>query len=62
MTKQEALELMLNSLNQDNRDMCERSGMDKDQAEKMMAESQISLQFMVNNMYDRMQAANILKD
>ena len=62
MTKEEVLQLMLDSLNQDNRDMCERSGMDKDQSDRMITESQMSLQFMVNNMYDRMQEADILKN
>jgi hypothetical protein len=60
MIKEEILKLMISSLNEDNLELCERSGMDKDQTDKMIEDSQISLQFMVSNMYDRMKAAGVL--
>jgi hypothetical protein len=62
MIKEEILKLMMSSLNQDNLELCERSGMDRDQIDIKVSESQPSLQFMVSNMYDRMKAADILKD
>jgi len=61
MNKEEILILMLNSINDDNRDMAERANMDKDQAEQFILDSQPSLQFMVSNMYERMEAAGVLK-
>jgi hypothetical protein len=61
MSKEDILKLMINSLNQDNLEMCERSNMDRNEIDKMIAESQPSLQFMVSNMYDRMKAADLLK-
>ena len=62
MIKEEILKLMMSSLNQDNLELCERSGMDRDQIDIKVSESQPSLQFMVSNMYDRIKAADILKD
>ena len=62
MSKEDILKLMISSLNQDNLELCERSGMDRDQIDIKVSESQPSLQFMVSNMYDRMKAADILKD
>jgi hypothetical protein len=62
MIKEEILKLMVRSLNQDNLEMAERSGMDRSEIDKLVEQSQPSLQFMVSNMYDRMKAADILKD
>ena len=62
MNKEEILKLMLNSINQDNLDMCERASMDRDKIDKYVEESQPTLKFMVGNLYDRMKSANILKD
>jgi hypothetical protein len=61
MNKQEVLKLMITSINEDNREMAERSNMDKDLYEKMFDESQPSLQFIVTNLYDKMEAAGVLK-
>jgi hypothetical protein len=61
MNKEDILKLMISSLNQDNLEMCERSNMDRNEIDKMIAESQPSLQFMVSNMYDRMKAADLIK-
>jgi hypothetical protein len=62
MSKEDILKLMISSLNKDNLEMAERSNMDRNEIDKMIAESQPSLQFMVSNMYDRMKAADLLKD
>ena len=61
MNKEEVLKLMLDSINQDNIDMCERASMDRDKIDKSIEESQPTLKFMVGNLYDRMKAADILK-
>jgi hypothetical protein len=61
MSKEDILKLMISSLNQDNLEMAERSGMDRNEIDKLVAESQTSLQFMVSNMYDRMKAADLIK-
>jgi hypothetical protein len=61
MKKEEILILMINSINDDNREMAERSNMDKELYEKMFDESQPSLQFMISNMYDKLEAAGVLK-
>jgi hypothetical protein len=61
MNKEEILKLMLDSINQDNIDMCERASMDRDKIDKSIEESQPTLKFMVGNLYDRMKAADILK-
>ena len=61
MSKEDILKLMISSLNQDNLEMAERSNMDRNEIDKMIAESQPSLQFMISNMYDRMKAADLLK-
>jgi len=61
MSKEEVLKLMLDSINQDNIDMCERASMDRDKIDKSIEDSQPTLKFMVGNLYDRMKAADILK-
>ena len=62
MNKEEVLKLMLDSLNQDYLEMCERASMARNEIDKLVTESQSSFQFMVSNMYNKMKAANILKD
>lgn len=61
MTKEDILKLMVDSINQDNLEMAERANMDKDQIDRLVQESQMSLQYMMTNLYERMQAADILK-
>ena len=54
MTKEETLNLMLKSINDDNRDLCKQGGMSEADAESQIAQSQPSLQLIIGNMYDRM--------
>lgn len=51
---------MLNSINEDNRDLCLKSGMSESDAESQIAQSQPTLTLIVDNMYDRMKAAGII--
>lgn len=60
MDKEEALNLMLNSINEDNRDLCLRSGMSEADAESQIAQSQPTLTLILGNMYDKMKDAGII--
>jgi hypothetical protein len=60
MTKDEALELMMKSINDDNRDLCLKGGMSESETESQIAQSQPSLQLIIGNMYDRMKEANLI--
>ena len=60
MNKEEALNLMLNSINEDNRDLCLRSRMSEADAESQIAQSQPTLTLILGNMYDKMKDAGII--
>lgn len=60
MNKEQALELMLNSINQDNRDLCLKSGMSEADADSQIAQSQPTLNLILGNMYDKMKDAGLL--
>ena len=60
MNKEEIIDLMLDSINTDNREMCKQSGMSDADAEKQIAESQQSLVFMVSNMYQRLKESGAI--
>jgi len=60
MTKDEVLKMMLDSMNEDNRQMCQHAGLNEEDAEKQIEQSQPSLVFMLNNIYDKLQAAKVI--
>ena len=60
MNKEEIIDLMLDSINTDNREMCKQSGMSDADAEKQIAESQQSLVFIVSNMYQRLKESGAI--
>jgi|LauGreDrversion4_2_1035121.scaffolds.fasta_scaffold4416158_1 hypothetical protein len=60
MNKEETIDLMLESINSDNRDMCKQSGMTDAEAEKQIAESQQSLVFIVSNMYQKLKESGAI--
>ena len=60
MTKEEAVVLMLSSINEDNRDLCLRNGMSEEDTQAQIDQSQPSLEMILTNMYDRMNAAGII--
>lgn len=62
MNKDSIIALMMDSLNKDNREMAERSHMEKEQIDKLMQDSQMTLQYMMMNLYERMKVAGLLKD
>ena len=60
MTRDDALILMLNSVNDDNREFCARNGMSEEDTEAQVAQSQPTLHVILGNMYDRMKTAGII--
>jgi hypothetical protein len=60
MNKEEIIDLMLDSINTDNREMCKQSGMSDADAEKQIADSQQSLVFIVSNMYQRLKESGAI--
>jgi hypothetical protein len=60
MNKEEIIDLMLESINNDNREMCKQSGMSDADAEKQIADSQQSLVFMVSNMYQKLKESGVI--
>lgn len=60
MTKDEAVALMLNSINSDNRAMGLQAGISADDMEKQIEASQPSLNFMMANIYDKLKEAGAI--
>ena len=60
MTKEEVIDLMLKSINDDNRELCLKGGMSEEDTESQISQSQGSLQLIVSNMYDRMKDASVI--
>ena len=60
MTKDEALKMMLDSINEDNRQMCLHNGMSDEEMEKQIEQSQPSLVFILGNIYDKLEAGGAL--
>lgn len=60
MNKEEAIALMLDSINSDNRAMGLQAGINAEEMEKQIDASQPSLSFMMSNIYDRLKASGAL--
>ena len=60
MTKDEAVEFMLKSINDDNREICEKNSMPEEEIQKQIAQSQPTLQTIISNMYDRMKDVSLI--
>lgn len=60
MTKEEVVAMMLDSINSDNREICVRAGMNVEEAEMQIQQSQQSLSFMLSNVYDKLKESNII--
>ena len=60
MTKEEAVSVMLNSINEDNRAMGLQAGISSEDMEKQIEQSQQSLAFMMSNIYDKLQSGGAL--
>lgn len=60
MNKDDAIAIMMNSINSDNLKMCLDSGMSEDEAAHNVNQSQHSLIFMMNNIYDKLVEAKVI--
>jgi hypothetical protein len=60
MTKDEAVALMLNSINSDNRAMGLQAGIDEATLNTQIEQSQASLAFMMSNIYDKLKESGLI--
>lgn len=60
MTKDEAVNVMLESINTDNRAMGLQAGFSAEEMEKQIAQSQASLTFMMSNIYDKLKDSGVI--
>ncbi len=60
MTKDEVMKIMLDSINEDNRQMCQHAGLSDEDADKQIEQSQPSLVFIFGNIYDKLKAAGAI--
>ena len=60
MTKEEAVALMLESINADNREMGKQAGISDADMETQIQASQPSLGFMMSNIYDKLKAGGVI--
>jgi malonyl CoA-acyl carrier protein transacylase len=60
MTKDEFVEFIVDSINEDNLELCKMGNMPEEQIKQSMADSQPALQLMASNLYDRMKEKNLL--
>jgi hypothetical protein len=60
MTEQEIIEFMVQSINDDNRSICENNRMDPADIDKQIEQSQQALYFMTSNLYAKMKEAKII--
>lgn len=61
MTKEEAVQIMLDSINSDNKQMGLAAGMDEETLNSQIAQSQPSLSFMMENIYDKLKGAGVIE-
>jgi hypothetical protein len=60
MTKEEAIDIMMESINADNKALGLQSGMSEEDLDKQIEASQPSLAFMMSNIYDKLQAGGAI--
>lgn len=60
MNKEEIIDLMLESINSDNRDICRNSGMSDEETNTQVEQSQPALTFMVSNMYQKLKESGVI--
>lgn len=60
MTKDEAVKVMLDSINADNLKLSINAGISEEQAKKNIADSQESLHYMMSNIYDSLVNAQVI--
>jgi hypothetical protein len=60
MTKEEAVTIMLESINSDNRAMGLQAGIDEATLNSQIEQSQASLAFMMSNIYDKLKEGAVI--
>lgn len=60
MNKEEAVAIMIESINKDNKQFCLDNGMSEEKANESIAQSQMSLFFMMSNIYDKLVEAQVV--
>jgi hypothetical protein len=60
MNKEEVLEIIMKSVNADNKDLCLKAGMSDADAESQIQQSQPSLNYIMGNVYDKLKEAGAL--
>lgn len=60
MTKDEFVEFIVDSINEDNLELCKMGNMPEEQIKQSMADSQPSLKLIATNLYDRMKDKSLL--
>jgi len=60
MTKEEAVTLMLDSINADNLALGLQAGLDEEALKAQIEQSQPSLGFMMSNIYDKLQSGGVI--
>jgi hypothetical protein len=60
MTKEEAVNIMLESINSDNREMGKNAGISDADMETQITNSQPSLSFMMSNIYDKLKESGAI--
>lgn len=61
MSREKFIEIVLDSINSDNRMMAEGLGMSKEEVEKNIEQSQQGLQYMLSNAYDKLKQKDLVK-
>lgn len=60
MNKEEVIKIMLDSVNDDNRELSKKAGIKDEDAEAQIAQSQPSLVFILGNVYEKLKAAGVV--
>lgn len=60
MTKEEVIDIMMESINADNLQMGIAAGISPDELEKQISQSQPTLAFMMSNIYDKLKNNNVI--
>jgi len=60
MTKEEALDIMMESINADNKELGLKAGLNEEDLDAQIAQSQPSLAFMMGNIYDKLKEAGAI--
>jgi hypothetical protein len=61
LTKEQVVDIMLESINSDNKQMGLAAGFDEETLNTQIAQSQQSLGFMMENIYDKLKGAGVIE-